>query len=308
MRFLKVLLLIFVLYPAINANAQQWTASGTNIYNTNSGNVGIGLPNPSYKLVVQGEIHVNKNFPYLQLNSSYWNSSSFIQNGVTQAAGTNGNYMVFYNPASKGFNFRQGSYDAMTIQPDGKVGIGSSSPAGLLEIKGPFNGTSQVIINSTASNAELRFSHNDVYKGFVWYSAENDAMAFGRGGVNNSIFINSAGNVGIGTALQDFKLTVNGNIKAKEIQVVANIPADYVFEEDYFLKPLEEVEAYVKEYKHLPGIPSANEIKEQGWQVGEMSNKLLEKVEELTLHIIEQNKKINLLQEEMSRIKAKSKK
>ncbi|MFZ5972137.1 MAG: hypothetical protein ACOYXA_11140, partial [Bacteroidota bacterium] len=57
--------------------------------------------------------------------------------------------------------------------------------------------------------------------------------------------------------------------------------------EDYNLKPLEEVEQFIKENKHLPGVPNAESLKANGWQVGEMNNKLLEKVEELTLYLIE---------------------
>ena len=64
------------------------------------------------------------------------------------------------------------------------------------------------------------------------------------------------------------------------------MPADYVFEKDYALMPLEEVEKFVTENKHLPGMPNAKSLIENGWQVGAMNNKLLEKIEELTLYMI----------------------
>ncbi|WP_416864897.1 MAG: hypothetical protein ACMVP2_20560 [Imperialibacter sp.] len=86
------------------------------------------------------------------------------------------------------------------------------------------------------------------------------------------------------------------------ITLIIKLPADYVFEDNYYLKPLSEVEAYVKENHHLPGIPSANEIKETGWQVGEMNNMLLEKVEELTLYMIELKKENEKLKEGMKQL------
>lgn len=108
----------------------------------------------------------------------------------------------------------------------------------------------------------------------------------------------TSGNVGIGTLNPDFKLTVNGKIKAEEIQVVVDVPADYVFEKGYTLMPLEEVEGFVKENKHLPGMPNAQHLINNGWQVGEMNNKLLEKIEELTLYMIEMKKELEDLKAE----------
>ncbi|WP_214228807.1 hypothetical protein [Pedobacter sp. B4-66] len=101
------------------------------------------------------------------------------------------------------------------------------------------------------------------------------------------------GNVGIGTATPNAKLAVNGNIRAKEIKVeTANWP-DYVFAKDYQLPSLQETEQHIKEKGHLPGIPSAEEVKANGVDLGEMNAKLLKKIEELTLHQIEQEKKNN---------------
>lgn len=117
--------------------------------------------------------------------------------------------------------------------------------------------------------------------------------------------IGPSGNVGIGTTNPDFKLTVNGKIKAEEVQVVVDVPADYVFDESYDLKPLEEVEQFIKENKHLPGVPNADALKANGWQVGEMNNKLLEKVEELTLYLIELKKENEALKARLDRLENK---
>ena len=99
------------------------------------------------------------------------------------------------------------------------------------------------------------------------------------------------GNVGIGTTNPVHKLAVNGTIKAKEIIVETTGWSDYVFADNYALAPLTEVEAHIKEHKHLPGIPSASQVAEQGVSVGDMQARLLAKIEELTLHQIAQEKR-----------------
>jgi hypothetical protein len=112
-----------------------------------------------------------------------------------------------------------------------------------------------------------------------------------------------AGNVGIGTTNPTHKLAVNGTIKAKEVIVETTGWSDYVFDDDYALQPLAEVEAHIKTNKHLPGIPSAVEIAEQGVSVGDMQARLLAKIEELTLHVIAQEK---LLKAQASQLTAQA--
>ncbi|PWS29303.1 hypothetical protein DHW03_05660 [Pedobacter yonginense] len=98
------------------------------------------------------------------------------------------------------------------------------------------------------------------------------------------------GNVGIGTTTPKEKLAVNGNIRAKEVKVeTANWP-DYVFEEGYKVSTLQQLETYIKTNKHLPEMPSAKEAEKDGIDLGEMNKKLLQKVEELTLYMIEMKK------------------
>ena len=86
-------------------------------------------------------------------------------------------------------------------------------------------------------------------------------------------------------------------IRTSDITVDMNNAADYVFDENYNLQDLSEVEAYVKENKHLPGVPSAADMAENGMSVSQMSNLLLEKIEELTLHMIELQKENKALKE-----------
>ena len=106
--------------------------------------------------------------------------------------------------------------------------------------------------------------------------------------------------------LGDYELAVNGEIIAKEVNVNLNGPwPDYVFENDYNLKSIEEVEAYIKSNKHLPEVPSAEEVCKEGIFLGDMNAKLLKKIEELTLYVIEQNKQIKTLQVEVEELKKK---
>jgi len=98
----------------------------------------------------------------------------------------------------------------------------------------------------------------------------------------------------------DELLTVNGTIHAKEVKVdLTGSLADYVFNSNYTLMPLCKVEQYVKTNSRLPELPSAEEVKRNGLSLGEMQNKLLQKIEELTLYVIGQQKKIDELEQRL---------
>lgn len=114
---------------------------------------------------------------------------------------------------------------------------------------------------------------------------------------NRKLFFH--GDVGIGTSTDNkdlaagYRLSVKGKIACEEVLVdlEADWP-DYVFESDYDLRSLAEVQTFIDEKGHLPGVPSAEEVKENGIEVGQMNKILMEKVEELTLYILEQNEMI----------------
>ena len=129
----------------------------------------------------------------------------------------------------------------------------------------------------------------------------------GSNDFHNSISITSKGYVGIGSDHPDELLTVKGTIHAEEIKVDLDVPADYVFQKyyngfstlksDYSMLSLIELEAFIQANHHLPEVPSAKTIKEDGLHLKEMTNLLLQKVEELTLYTIEQEKRIKALEE-----------
>jgi hypothetical protein len=121
------------------------------------------------------------------------------------------------------------------------------------------------------------------------------------GSWSTRFMIDPNGNVGIGTTNpQGYKLAVNGSAIFTQVRVkpYANWP-DYVFHKDYDLRPLSELEEYIRKNGHLPDMPSAEEVSKEGVDVGENQAALLKKIEELTLYIIEQNKRIEKLEEKI---------
>lgn len=108
------------------------------------------------------------------------------------------------------------------------------------------------------------------------------------------------------TAHPDYRLAVDGKLVAKSIFVTQTPTwADFVFAPTYALQPLPELEAYLKQHRHLPAIPSAAEVEENGIDVAEMNARLLQSLEELTLHVIELSKQNTRLQAEVAALAAK---
>jgi hypothetical protein len=192
------------------------------------------------------------------------------------------------------------------------VGIGISNPAATLDVNGtlrtnlayirnPFSGTGYAgfMYKNFSGNdyALLQGSDGTTYLN----AATSKNIYFRTGNVNERMIILSNGNVGIGTVSPDYKLTVKGTIKSGEVLVVdpSTIPADYVFEKDYRLRSLNELETYINTNKHLPEVPSGQELTQNGWNMVKMQNSLLQKVEELSLYLIEQDKLIKAQSEQI---------
>jgi hypothetical protein len=116
----------------------------------------------------------------------------------------------------------------------------------------------------------------------------------------------SSGNVGIGTTTTgSFKLAVEGKIGAREVNVTTGVWADYVFEADYALPSLESLKVFIDKNKHLPEIPTAQEVETNGINLGEMNTLLLKKVEELTLYMITLKEENQELKKEVQKINAR---
>lgn len=131
----------------------------------------------------------------------------------------------------------------------------------------------------------------------------NFSTIHGNNTVTEQMRITASGNIGIGITSPSEKLSVNGNVRAKKIIVSQTGWPDYVFDPAYKLKPLSELAAFIQKYQHLPDMPSAKEVEEEGISVGDNQALLLKKIEELTLYLIEQNKKIDYLMKENTKLK-----
>jgi hypothetical protein len=182
---------------------------------------------------------------------------------------------------------------------DGDVGVGTVTPASKLDIRGSLtidNATDAYVFTGTG-NAEL-----NRYLTLLNSSASRTASGLKAGGIliadsyayanpgKNDLVVKGSVSVGV-ISSQGHKLAVAGSVIAESVTVkLKSAWPDYVFDDNYKMKSLSEIESFVNENKHLPGIPSKKEVEAEGVNLGEMNRKLLEKVEELTLHLIEKDK------------------
>lgn len=237
----------------------------------NNGNVGIGTSTPSQNLEVVGNVKATK----------------FIGDGsgLTGMSALLGNWVV----NGKGINYSAGN-----------VGIGTSTPSELLEVGN--SGNISLMASGNDPGDILFKKSNGTQMGRIFSSNNGTNYLYFTTQASNTpnLAIDPSGNVGIGNGgciSPNAMLTVNGTIHAIEVDVTTTPCSDYVFEKNYNLMKLADLEKYVTDKKHLPEVPSANDYKANGsYSLSEMNNLLLKKVEELTLYIIEQNKRIDALE------------
>jgi len=204
---------------------------------------------------------------------------SYGNRDITVRTGT-GNFIVF--PSS-----------------GGNMGIGTTAPTAKLDVNGNIKATDNITVNKSGS---YRIALNGTSHGYIYGRNDSAEKKFLINSNGNTWF--NGGNVGIGTSFPDSKLTVKGMVHAEEVQVDLSVPGpDYVFKEDYDLRTLEETQDYINEHGHLPNIPSASEMEENGVELGSMNMKLLEKIEELTLYVIELKKESEKQQKEIEKLK-----
>lgn len=297
---------ILIVVSAFNLGAA--VAAQSNIFPA-SGDVGIGTTTPTAQLEIRqsndhARLHINAvgqgATPLIRLQKDSVSKWAFI--GEYPQSGK----MSFYNYAQDN--------SIMIFKDNGSVGIGSMDPAAQLEIVGDSDGQRLLLIKESDSSPVgevARLSrYNNVGGGGTASSAllvlsdhsANIPLHIEDHAGAPLLTVKGSGFVGIGSTEPAHKLDVNGTVRAKEVIVETNWP-DYVFDEEYQLMPLREVEQHIAVNGRLPGMPSAEIVADHGISIGEAQRLLLEKVEELTLHVIEQSKRIEAVEAENRRLR-----
>jgi hypothetical protein len=237
----------------------------------------------------------------IEHNNSFFGASSDGAAGITNATA-----LGYRAKVTQSNSLVLGSINGVNgANADTNVGIGTTAPKGRLDVAGPLYSSAWGPL--TGSGVALMYDSGGPWGMLLSYDSVADhALDFafraltidfrtGYWGNNIAMHVTDPGNVGIGTTTPQEKLHVIGNIRASG-SITANVTSpeeelpDYVFEQDYNLMPLEDLEKFVAKEKHLPNIPAASEIKEKGLNLGEFQMRLLEKVEELTLYTVQQGK------------------
>ncbi|NME71412.1 vacuolar protein sorting family 37 protein [Flammeovirga aprica] len=300
----KIIATVFITFFSLcnSIIAQNITQSGDK--------VGINQPYPSSTLDVNGDIQLSNASIPLGLTTEVGGTTPLLNFDVNFRASNKNNaypgatfridsrvdiYPVFQwvfreaGSTSETFN--------MVLTKDGKLGVGTFTPSNKLDVKSSSNNVDPIIE-----------SENDLNTSSYFYTAcstsEIANMTIIENTLRNPILFNPyGGNVGIGKVNPNYKFSVYGKINSDDVHVKVSSTSNRVFDAEYNLLSLQETQEYITENKHLPEMPSAEEMKEDGIELGEMNLKLLKKIEELTLHQIELMQEMRALKNELQQLK-----
>ncbi|MDR2887352.1 MAG: hypothetical protein LBV26_05030 [Bacteroidales bacterium] len=249
----------------------------------------------------------------------YWTSYSFSANDHAGDASfyEDWTYHTGAMPSGTGNITTVGEYEyvnigkaasPVTLTVAGNVGVGTttiSNDQNWGRVTDIFDPTSSKLLLRTNSVKTGVFSHELEGFGVIGTESYHDLRLM-AGYWAHVMTLKTNGNVGIGTTNPTSKLTVSGDIYAREIKVNPSAGADFVFATDYRLRPLNEVETFIKDNRHLPDIAPADDMVQNGVNMGEMQIQLLQKIEELTLYLIELKKENEAQQKEIETLKQKN--
>ncbi len=274
----------------------------------NTGNIGIGTTEPASKLHVECEASAPSQ-PEEQWAAIYGCNTATSYGPI----GVYGRVNASNGKAVYGRNYNSNGYGGFFVGKSyfsGNVGIGTTDPDYKLDVDGQ--------IQCMHENPYIKLHDNNTSEDYhSQYLISRDGyflvQAYDGSNWTSTMQLRPTiqyfpGNVGIGTTNPgDYKLAVNGHIRAKEIKVETGW-SDFVFADNYKLMSLDRLEKHIKANKSLPGIPTEKEVLKNGVELGEMQAKLLEKIEELTLYVINQDKELNELKKEVENLKEENEK
>ncbi len=322
---MKKLILSLVAILAISQSSfaqSQWNTSGNNIFNTNTGNVGIGLSSPLSKLQIStsalagvtvtgntssfvgGDIGISRatsgvsigTAPSLQFTDVATGFSSMIQSYQGQ--------LQFFNNIGSGWG------EFMRITGAGNVGILTTAPISTFQVGNGCRKSSLGSAGATDLNYGTSYMGFNAARNAGTWTVESDGLHNGGGVIYGDVLgdiyfvpipTGYAGGAGAVTqtltdltvkSMISFSVAANGTVRAKQIVVQTTGWPDYVFKKGYLLKSLPDVKNYIDQNHHLPEMPSEQQIATDGLNLGEMDKLLTKKVEELTLYQIDSDKKL----------------
>ncbi len=232
---------------------------------------------------------------------------------VARGTGTNGTAVIYGTTHASHFSYgttedtyiRGGKANAKVIINDipglGNVGIGTNAPAHKLQVNTTGNASGIVHANNVGVQVGTYIGYNLGWLGT--FSNHPLALFVNNGQPAFTITTDERFQFGNTTIPAGYKMSVDGKVLCTELEVLVTPWPDYVFKPEYRLKPLHEVENFIQTNGHLPNIPKAEEIENKSLAVGNMSKLQMEKIEELTLYLIEINKRLKKVEEENEALK-----